>query len=143
MTTRSVISIVLCSLIQACYRTPEASPVPSDTNASTGDRVSTAVAPRSSTIDATELRGTGASSLYDAIVRLRPGYFATRGVASLSGDAPEILVVVDRRILGGVSELRAIATATTKSVRRLSSADVLQITGRWAPAGGIEVILGR
>jgi len=55
----------------------------------------------------------------------------------------EILVVLDRQILGGVSELRNIATKITRSVRRLSAADVFQITGRMASSGGIEVVLGR
>ena len=38
---------------------------------------------------------------------------------------------------------RIAGAAITKSVRRLSAGDVYQMTGISAPAGGIEVVLGR
>jgi hypothetical protein len=98
----------------------------------------------SSTIEAAELQRAGASNLYDAINQLRPGFFASRNsVSVLAQPADEILIIVDRRVLGGVSELLGIATKITKSVRRLSAADVFQMTGRMAPAGGVVVVLGR
>jgi hypothetical protein len=128
----------------ACYKSPETSaPVPA-TNASTAERVSLATSSTSSTITAVEIQRTSASNLYDAIVQLRPAYFASRGSTSLNNE-PEhaIVIVIDGHVIGGISELRNIAAAITKSVRRLSAGDVYQITGISAPAGGIEVVLGR
>jgi hypothetical protein len=94
-------------------------------------------------IDAVELRGAAASNLYDAIVQLRPAFFATRGAISLINEPPnEIIVIVNRQVRGGVSELRQINTTQTKSVRRLTAAEVFQLTGASAPAGGILVELG-
>ena len=60
-------------------------------------------------------------------------------------DEPEhpALVIIDRRAIGGVGELRSIAAVLVLSVRRLSASEVHQLTGLSAPAGGIEVVLGR
>lgn len=136
--------LVLCSSASACYRSPETSaPVPA-TNASTAERVSAATSSTSSTITAAEIQRTSASNLYDAIVQLRPAYFASRGSTSFNNE-PEhaIVVIIDGRVRGGLAELRSIAVAITKSARRLSAADVYQLTGISASAGGIEVVLGR
>jgi hypothetical protein len=143
---RHPLTALLFLLLSAsgCCRSPETSaPVPA-TNASTAERVSLATSSASSTITAVEIQRTSASNLYDAIVQLRPAYFAPRGSTSLNNE-PEhaIVVVVDGHVVGGISELRNIASAITKSVRRLSAGDVYQITGISAPAGGIEVVLGR
>ena len=94
-------------------------------------------------IGAAELQATGASNLYDAVMRTRPTFFATRGATSfLAEPAEAIVVVINRAIQGGVSELRGIDARIVRSIRRLNSAEVYQITGRSAPAGGIEVVLG-
>jgi len=128
----------------ACYRSPETSPRAPATNVSTLERVSLATSSASSTITAVEIQRTSASTLYDAIAQLRPAFFASRGSTSLINEpAQAIVVVVDGRVIGGISELRNIASAITKSVRRLSAGDVYQMTGISAPAGGIEVVLGR
>ena len=80
--------------------------------------------------------------MYDAITRLRPTFFATRGSISLMNEPPStIVVVVNRSIVGGVDELRGIETRAVRAVRRLSAADVFQLTGRSAPSGGIELIM--
>jgi hypothetical protein len=116
----------------------------SATMASTSERVATANSSTSSTISAIELQRTTASNVYDAILQLRPLFLATRGMTSVTS-APDqgIVVIVDHQVLGGVAELRNIAVAITKSVRRLSAADVYQLAGISAPAGGIEVVIGR
>jgi hypothetical protein len=95
-------------------------------------------------INAAELRATGASNAYDAILQIRPAFFATRGGTSFINEPPDaIVVIVDRRATGGVSELRNLSTAIIKSIKRLSAAEVFNMTGRSAPAGGIEVVMGR
>lgn len=144
MLHRLTVLIVLCSSACAWSRAPTASAPAAATSPSTGERVATATSSASSTITAAEIQRTTGSNLYDAIVQLRPRFFAVRGMTSLNNE-PEhaIVVIVDGKVVGGVSELRGIAVAITKSVRRLSAADVYQMTGLSAPAGGIEVVLGR
>jgi hypothetical protein len=94
-------------------------------------------------ISATELRATGASNLYDAITQTRPAFFATRGATSfLAEPASPIVVIVNQSIEGGIGELRRIDAKLVRSVRRLSAPEVYQLTGRSAPSGGIEVLLG-
>jgi hypothetical protein len=91
-----------------------------------------------------ELDRANTADLYDAIAKLRPAYFATRGSTSIlnASDVP-IVVIINGRIVGGVAELRNISVAITRSVRRLDASDVYQMTGQSVPSGGIEVVLGR
>ena len=141
-----MVLLSLYSSATACYRSPgnlDPAPAP-PINVSTAERVSVATSSTSSTITAAEIQRASASNLYDAILQLRPAYFASRGLTSLNNE-PEhaIVIIIDGHVIGGISELRNIATAITKSVKRLSGADVYQMTGISAPAGGIEVVLGR
>jgi hypothetical protein len=130
----SILILLLYVAAAACYR-------PQGTETT---RPFLPPASSASTITAAEIDGTTASTLYDAIVQLRPGFFATRGSTSLLNEPEQaIVVIVNRRAIGGPSELRSIAVAITKSVKRLSAAEVFQITGLSAPAGGVEVVLGR
>ena len=102
------------------------------------------VAPRTpSFVGASELQASGASNLYDAIARTRPAFFATRGATSILAEPSEgIVVIINRSVQGGLSELRMIDARIVRSIRRLNAAEVYSITGRSAPAGGIEVVLG-
>lgn len=97
----------------------------------------------SSVITAEELRRTRASNLYDAIRRLRPNYFLTRGPSTIYNQ-PEaaFVVIVNRHAIGGLQELHDIATDQFVCVRRLTAAEVLMITGVLAPDGGIELVYG-
>jgi hypothetical protein len=98
---------------------------------------------RPTVISAEELRGSDASNVYDAIVRLRPAFFATRGSTSILAEPSEpIVVIINRSIRGGVNELRDIEASNVRSIRRLTAAEVFSITGRSAPSGGIEVLVG-
>ena len=144
MRLRQILPLLWCSLVPACYRT-----LPADTSLDAGATTSRQVAAPApmrspSLITADEVRETTASNLYDAIVQVRPEFFTSRGRTSLINE-PEnaMLVIVQRHAIGGLSELRNIAVAITVSVKRLSSSDVYQITGLSAPAGGVEVVLGR
>jgi len=100
--------------------------------------------PSSSTIATTEIQRTSASNLYDAIVQLRPGFFMLRGSTSLLNEPDNaLLVIIDRRAIGGLIELRHLPTAVTVSVKRLTAAEVFHVAGLSAPSGGVEVALGR
>ena len=90
--------IVVLLLSSACARhsmagLPEA-PLISET---IGPAPGCMAAPGSSTysvITAAELQRTSASNLYDAIRRLRPAYFATRGLASIYNEPAAVTVVI-------------------------------------------------
>ena len=97
-----------------------------------------------SPIEASELRAAGASNVYDAISRLRPSFFATRGGTSfLNEPADKLVVVIGQTVQGGVAELRDIDPRIVSAVRKLSASDVYQLTGRFAPDGGIQVLFVR
>lgn len=139
---RELLAIILLSST-ACVAGPAASCPPFSPRPTAG-RVAASPSSNSSIITAAELQGASSSDLYEAILQLRPGFFNTRGPISLVNEpAQAIVVIIDGRVVGGTSELRGLPTATTRSVRRLTAAEVFQRTGVAAPAGGVEVILGR
>ena len=134
-------SVLLC--LTACVAGPAASSPPLSPRPTAG-RAATAPSSNSSIITAAELQRASASDLYEAILQLRPGFFQTRGPMSLFNEPAEaIVVIIDDRVVGGTSELRVLLTTATRSVRRLTAGEVFQRTGVAAPAGGVEVILGR
>jgi hypothetical protein len=97
-----------------------------------------------SPIEATELRASGASNVYDAVSRLRPSFFATRGGTSfLNEPADKLVVIVGQTVEGGVAVLRDIDPRIVRTVRKLSASDVYQLTGRSAPDGGIQILFVR
>lgn len=114
----------------------------------TGGSLAVSAAPRASSplapLGVAELDRANTTDLYEAIAKLRPAYFATRGSTSIlnASDLP-IVVIINGRIVGGVAELRNISVAITRTVRRLDASDVYQITGQSVSSGGIEVVLGR
>jgi hypothetical protein len=101
-----------------------------------------ATAPSPSSIDAEELRSTGASNLYDAISLARPTFFASRGATSILNEPIPFVVIVNRTVRGGLEQLRSLDARIVRSVRRLSSADVYQMTGKASSSGGVEVVFG-
>jgi hypothetical protein len=145
MARQSIICCLFCVIVAAaCYRAPGALANDSEPNTPAAKRAPARVAFNSSPIGTEELQAATASNLYDAINQVRPAFFTSRNHISLLNEPDdEILVIVDRHVLGGVSELREIATKITKSVKRLSAAEVFQMTGHAAPSGGVEVVLGR
>ncbi len=137
--------IVIGFLSSACARhsmagLPEA-PLISET---IGPAPGCTAAPGSTTysvITAAELQRTSASNLYDAMRRLRPAYFATRGLASIYNEpAAATVVIVNRHAIGDVDDLRSMEVTGLACVRRLSAADVSLITGTLAIAVGIELV---
>ena len=91
-------------------------------------------------ITSAEIRRTGASNVYDALLQLRPAFLATRGPISFQNE-PQLrfAVVIDRRVIGGLEELRAMEVIDVASVRRLTAGEVFQLTGVAVSAGGLEV----
>ena len=53
-----------------------------------------------------------------------------------------MFVIENRMVRGGLEQLHSIDARHVRSVRRLSAADVYQMTGRSSSSGGVEVILG-
>src|SRR4029453_13190395 len=130
---RELLAIVLLSST-ACVAGPASSSPPLSPGHTAG-RAATSLSSNSSIITAAELQRASASDLYEAILQLRPLFFTTRGPISLINEpAQAIVVVIDGRVVGGTSELRGLPTATTRSVRRLTAAEVFQRTGVAAPA---------
>ena len=129
-------ALLLCA---ACVHSTPTSAASLATN-SVPPRAASPLAP----LGLADLERANTTDLYDAIAKLRPAYFATRGSTSiLNGSAVPIVVIINGRIVGGVAELRNISVAITRSVRRLDASDVYQMTGVSVPSGGIEVVLGR
>jgi len=104
---------------------------------------STAAPMASSTlITSEELQATSQSNLYEAIVRARPTFFATRGPISILHEPPSMVVIENRLVRGGLEQLRSIDARHVRGVRRLSAAEVFQMTGRAVSSGGVEVLIG-
>jgi hypothetical protein len=91
-------------------------------------------------ITSEELAQTPEGDLYGAIKRLRPSFFATRGVTSPGvGTVPEVIqVYIDgsRASLDGLSQIRP---AEVKEVRRLSSSEATQRYGTNHTMGALVV----
>ena len=131
---RCELILIFSLLSSACARNPAApAPAPLETDPELLTRCSPVEgSSTTSIITAAELHYTSAANLYDAIERLRPDYF----------NEPEvpIVVIVNRRVVGGPQELRALQATAFGCVRRLSAADVAIMTGTNAPAGGVELV---
>jgi hypothetical protein len=138
-------SVILCFLLgAACARhsagvrpAPEMS---AGTDSATGCMAANG-ASSSSVITGEELQETRAANLYEAIRRLRPAYFDSRGPSSIYNDPGDpMMVIANRHVIGGVDELRGMDTAGLVCVRRLSAAEVSLLTGRTAWSDGIELV---
>ncbi|HKP15901.1 MAG TPA: hypothetical protein VJT85_07550 [Gemmatimonadaceae bacterium] len=89
-----------------------------------------------------ELVASGASSLYDALVRTRRNFFWARGVTSLNNPpADAILVFRDGAIMGTINVLSMMRATDVRSVRRLSATETYHRYGRNVSVGGLEVEL--
>ncbi|HKH90433.1 MAG TPA: hypothetical protein VKA54_01455 [Gemmatimonadaceae bacterium] len=89
-----------------------------------------------------ELVASGASSLYDALVRTRALYFNTRGASSLV-DPPTDAILVFRAgaLMGTAESLRIMRPSDVNVVRHLSATETWQKYGRRVSVGGFEVEL--
>ena len=89
-----------------------------------------------------ELVASGASTLYDALVRTRALYFNTRGTSSLV-DPPTDAILVFRAgaLMGTAESLRIMRPSDVNVVRHLSAVETWQKYGRRVSVGGFEVEL--
>ena len=89
-----------------------------------------------------ELVASGASSLYDALVRTRGLYFNARGTSSLV-DPPSDAILVFRAgaLMGTAESLRIMRPTDVRVVRHLSAVETWQKYGRRVSVGGFEVEL--
>ena len=125
---RTVLCVALPMLALACALPPA--------------RSSAAPAASPTLITSEELQATDQTNLYDAITRVRPAFFAIRGRISILHEPPSMVVIENRQVLGGLEQLRSIDARHVRGVRRLSAAEVYQMTGRSVSSGGVEVVFG-
>jgi hypothetical protein len=95
----------------------------------------------SEVITRAELSSTTALNVFDAVQRLRPQFFKSRGRTSIlrEGSATPLVYLDDRR-LGDLSYLRDIDLRTVFEVRYLSASAAQQKYGSGHPAGAILVV---
>ena len=127
--TRAIVLAVAVLVFEGCrWHTV---PVHSDSGLSAGNEVYQA-----------ELVASGASSLYDALVRTRGLYFNSRGTSSLV-DPPSDAILVFRAgaLMGTTESLRIMRASDVRVVRRLSAVETWRKYGRRVSVGGFEVEL--
>jgi hypothetical protein len=96
---------------------------------------------RSSTlITRDELLATNAPDAYQAVERLHPDWLRGRGLTSLTGPAPKVLVYLDGQRLGEVAMLTRFTLNGIKEIRFHNASDATQRWGTGHSAGVIEVV---
>lgn len=89
-----------------------------------------------------ELVATGASSLYDALVRTRGNFFRSRGVSSLYNQPTDAMLVFrGGAIMGTMNVLSMLRPSDVRFVRRISATETYQRYGRNVSVGGLELEL--
>jgi hypothetical protein len=108
-----------------------------------GPRVAPANAPKiGNEVSGTELSATGATTLYDALIRTRRQYFNPRGVSSLvAPPSDDILVFRAGMLMGEIGVLKMIRPTDVRLVRRISAVDTYYKYGRTVSIGGLEIEL--
>jgi hypothetical protein len=71
---------------------------------------------------------------------LRPDWLRGRGVTSVSGAIPEVLIYLDGQRIGGRSTLAQFPVIGIKELRFVSATDATQRWGTGHGAGVIEVV---
>ena len=90
----------------------------------------------------TELVASGASSLYDALVRTRRQFFVARGASSLNNEPADAMLVFHAGMLWGTTDiLRTLQASDVRVVRRIGVAETFHRYGRFVSVGGLEVEL--
>ena len=89
-----------------------------------------------------ELVASGATSLFDALVRTRRNFFMSRGLSSLTNPpADAMLVFRDGAIMGTLNVLTMMRPNEVRVVRRISATETKHRYGRNVSVGGLEVEL--
>jgi hypothetical protein len=93
-------------------------------------------------VSGTELSASGATTLYDALVRTRRQYFTQRGATSMMlTPSDAILVFRGGMLMGEINVLKMLRPSDVRVVRRLSAVDTFQKYGKQVSIGGIELEL--
>jgi hypothetical protein len=89
-----------------------------------------------------ELLSTGRPMLFEALRLVRPNYFNTRGLTTLTEQGmPKMVVIVDGLVLPDLESLRMTPVTEVAQVRRLSVAETYFKYHRSVSAGAIEITL--
>lgn len=89
-------------------------------------------------ISRAELTEIAATNAYDAILRLRPSWFRTRGQTGTQGRG--IQVYIDGVNAGDLERLRVMSIDRIREMRRISASDATTRWGTGHSSGAIEVI---
>jgi type IV pilus biogenesis protein CpaD/CtpE len=93
-------------------------------------------------VSGTELTASGATTLYDALVRTRRQYFAARGATSMLLHSPDaILVFRAGMLMGEMDVLKMLRPTDVRVVRRLTAVDTYYKYGKHVSVGGLEIEL--
>ena len=93
-------------------------------------------------VSGTELTASGATTLYDALVRTRRQYFAQRGATSMMLPANDaILVFRAGMLMGEMDVLKMLRPTDVRVVRRLTAVDTYYKYGKHVSVGGLEIEL--
>jgi hypothetical protein len=96
---------------------------------------------RSSTlITREELLATNAPDAYQVVERLHPDWLRGRGLTSLTGTPPKVVVYLDGQHLGELSMLARLTLNGIKEIRFYNASDATQKWGTGHTAGVIEVV---
>jgi hypothetical protein len=93
-------------------------------------------------VSGTELTASGATTLYDALIRTRRQYFNARGATTmLVRPTDDILVFRAGMLMGETNVLKMLRPTDVRVVRRLSAVDTYYKYGKVVSVGGIEIEL--
>ena len=93
-------------------------------------------------VSQSELTASGASSLYDALVRTRGLFFRQRGASSINDSPTEaILVFRGGALMGTTESLRMMRPGDVRFVRRLTPVETYHKYGRRVAVAGLEIEL--
>jgi hypothetical protein len=87
-----------------------------------------------------ELLATNAPDAYQAVERLHPDWLRGRGLTSLTGPAPKVIVYLDGQHLGELSMLARFTLNGIKEIRFYNASDATQRWGTGHSAGVIEIV---
>jgi hypothetical protein len=108
-----------------------------------GPRVASADAPKlGNEVSGTELSASGATTVYDALVRTRRQYFNVRGATTmLVTPTDDILVFRGGMLFGEVNVLKMLRPSDVRVVRHISAVDTYYKYGKTVTVGGLEIEL--
>lgn len=91
-------------------------------------------------ITADQIAAVHAANAYEAIKRLQPSFFRTRGVMTHGATPPTPIVVVDGSPYGELSSLYDVSASTIESIQYLDALEATQRFGRQGGAGAILIV---